>query len=43
MLPGTFILVDLLKDDGELISPFNKASFKLMNLFDSREMGEIFR
>ena len=40
---GTFILVDLLKDDEELISPFNKASFKLMDLFDSREMGEIFK
>ncbi|GES94720.1 crinkler (CRN) family protein [Rhizophagus clarus] len=40
---GTFILVDLLNDDGELISPFNKASFKLMNLFDRREMGEIFK
>ncbi len=40
---GTFILVDLLKDDGELISPFNKAAFKLMDLFDSREMGEIFK
>ncbi|GES94249.1 hypothetical protein GLOIN_2v1735228 [Rhizophagus clarus] len=36
---GTFILVDLLNDDGELISPFNKASFKLMNLFDRRENG----
>ncbi|GES92044.1 hypothetical protein GLOIN_2v1735228 [Rhizophagus clarus] len=39
---GTFRLMDLLKDDGELISPFNKASFYQMPLFTTQEMGELF-
>ncbi|CAG8673326.1 7004_t:CDS:2 [Acaulospora morrowiae] len=39
---GTFILVDLMKDDGYLGSPFNKATFKQMSRFSTKEMGTIF-
>ncbi len=39
---GTFTLVDLMKDDENLISAFNKASFKKMPLFSTEEMDKLF-
>jgi hypothetical protein len=39
---GTFILVDLMKNDGEFIAPFNKAKFEKMPLFSIEEMDKLF-
>lgn len=39
---GTFLLVDLLRSDGDLGSPFNKVTFKQMPAFDNLEMSELF-
>ncbi|CAB4432247.1 unnamed protein product [Rhizophagus irregularis] len=39
---GTFILVDLMKNDGEFIAPFNKAKFEKMPLFSIKEMDKLF-
>ena len=40
---GTYCIVDLLTSDGStFVSPFNKAKFLPMPLFEYHEMGEIF-